>query len=173
MSGSSHTCWHRRSPRHSLFRSGSGTLYGDCFISVPVSPPGGRGPGRMTLIFWKQSVQYWSVGMSCLWHGLIYCTQEGSLFPVIPELIALTFPTPSCHDLRVARGCTGTEEYMCSSPLLATTTEFQIMTKWKGLSDQDLKNNKKNRKRPKNKANSSNRTCKTHQDLMNPRFAFW
>lgn len=26
-------------------------LYGDCFISVPVRPPGGWGPGRMTLIF--------------------------------------------------------------------------------------------------------------------------
>lgn len=51
------------------------------------------GPRRMTLIFWKQSVQYWSVGMSGLWHGLIYWTREGSLFPVIPELIALTFTT--------------------------------------------------------------------------------
>lgn len=26
-------------------------LYGDCFISVPLCPLGGRGPGRMTLIF--------------------------------------------------------------------------------------------------------------------------
>lgn len=39
-------------------------LYGDCFISVPVRPLGDRGPRRMTLIFWKQSVQYWSAGMS-------------------------------------------------------------------------------------------------------------
>lgn len=103
-SGSSHTCWHRRSPRHSLFRHSSETLYGDCFISVPVPPPGSWRPGRMTLIFWKQSVQYWSVGMSCLWHGLIYCAQEGSLFPVVPELIALTFTALSCHTPNASRG---------------------------------------------------------------------
>lgn len=112
MSGSSHTCWHRRSPRHSLFRHGSETLYGDCFISAPVPPPGSWGPWRMTLIFWKQSVQYWSVGMSCLWHGLIYCAQEGSLFPVVPELIALTFTTLSCHTPPASRGRTCTEKYM-------------------------------------------------------------
>lgn len=72
-------------------------LYGDCFISVPLCPLGGRGPGRMTLIFWKQSVQYWSVRMSSLWHGLIYWTWEGSLFPVIPELIAVTFTAAVGH----------------------------------------------------------------------------
>lgn len=66
----------------------------------------------MTLIFWKQSVQYWSVGMSCLWHGLIYCAQEGSLFPVVPELIALTFTTLSCHTPPASRGRTCTEKYM-------------------------------------------------------------
>lgn len=71
-------------------------LYGDCFISGPVHPQGGWGPRRMTLIFWKQSVQYWSVGMSSPWHGLIYWTWEGSLFPVIPEPVSLTFTRRSC-----------------------------------------------------------------------------
>lgn len=87
-------------------------LYGDCFISVPVHPLGSRSPRRMTLIFWKQSVQYWSAGMSSPWHGLIYWTWKGSLFPVIPELITLTFTALSCLELRPnTQMCTHTRRH--------------------------------------------------------------